>query len=60
MVAGITGADPVTIKSFLAFGMLRSISAALQLADVPDEWAQGIRTRFQPGLFQHITTDTNR
>lgn len=59
-VAGITGADPVTIKSFLAFGMLRSSSAALQLADVPDEWAQGIRTRIQPGLFQHITADTNR
>lgn len=59
-LAGITGADPVTIKSFLAFGVLRSGSAALQLADVPDEWGQGIRTRIQPGLFQHITADTNR
>ena len=59
-VAGITSADPVTIKSFLAFGMLLSSSAALQVDDVPDEWAQGVRTQIQPGLFQHITTDTNR
>jgi len=59
-VAETTGLDPVTIKSFLAFGMLLNNGAALQVAELDQPWAQGVRTRIRAGLFEHITTDTNR
>ncbi len=59
-VADITGLDAVTIKAFLAFGMLLNNGAALQLADVDEQWVKGVRTRILPGLFGHITTETNR
>lgn len=59
-VAEKTRLDPVTIKAFLAFGMLLNNAAALQLADVDEPWAAGARTRIRPGLFEHITTATNR
>jgi AcrR family transcriptional regulator len=60
MVAETTGLDPVTIKAFLSFGMLLNNGAALQVAEMDEPWAQGVRTRIRPGLFDHITTDTNR
>jgi AcrR family transcriptional regulator len=59
-VAEITELDPVTIKAFLAFGMLLNDSAALQVAELDEPWAEGVRTRIRPGLFDHITTETNR
>ena len=59
-VAETTGLDPVTIKSFLAFGMLLNNGAALQVAELDQPWAQGVRTRIRAGRFEHITTDTNR
>jgi AcrR family transcriptional regulator len=59
-VAETTGLDPVTIKAFLAFGMLLSNGAALQIAELDQPWAAGARTRIHPGLFDHITTETNR
>jgi hypothetical protein len=59
-VAETTGLDPVTIKAFLAFGMLLSNGAALQVAELDEPWAEGVRTRIRPGLFDHITTGTNR
>jgi len=59
-VADTTGLDPVTIKAFLAFGLLLNNGAALQVADLDEPWAAGARTRIQPGLFDHITTETNR
>jgi AcrR family transcriptional regulator len=59
-VADVTGLDPVTVKSFLAFGMLLNNAAALELGDVDESWAEGVRTRIQPGLFTHITTETNQ
>lgn len=59
-VADTTGLDPVTVKSFLAFGMLLNNSAALELREVDEPWALGVRTRIQPGLFTHITSETNR
>jgi AcrR family transcriptional regulator len=59
-VADTTGLDPVTVKSFLAFGMLLNNAAALELQDVDELWAQGVRTRIQVGLFTHITSETNR
>lgn len=59
-VADTTGLDPVAVKSFLAFGMLLNHSAALELRDVDEPWALGVRTRIQPGLFTHITSETNR
>ncbi len=59
-VAEITGLDPVTIKAFLALGMLLNSGAALQVAELDEPWAQGVRTRIRPGLFDHITADTNR
>ncbi len=59
-VAETTALDPVTIKAFLAFGMLLNNGAALQVAEVREPWAKGLRTRIRPGLFEHITADTNR
>lgn len=55
-----TGLDPVTVKTFLAFGMLLNTGAALDVGDVAAPWAAGVRTRIQPGLFEHISTATNR
>jgi len=60
VVAETTGLEPVTIKSFLAFGMLLNSGAAVDVAELDEPWAAGVRTRIQPGLFRHITTATNR
>ncbi len=54
-----TGLDPVTVKSFLAFGMLLNNMAALEVDGLDEPWAEGVRTRIQPGLFEHITAATN-
>ncbi|MCI2419093.1 TetR/AcrR family transcriptional regulator [Saccharopolyspora sp. K220] len=59
-VADTAGLDPVTVKSFLAFGMLLNNVAALDVDELDEPWAKGVRTRIQAGLFEHITTDTNR
>ena len=59
-VAETSGLDPVTVKSFLAFGMLLNNVAALDIDELDDPWAEGVRTRIDAGLFEHITTDTNR
>jgi AcrR family transcriptional regulator len=59
-VADTTGLDAVTVKTFLAFGMLLNTNAALGLAEVDTRWARGIRTRIRAGLFRHITSRTNR
>ncbi|HEX5293884.1 MAG TPA: TetR/AcrR family transcriptional regulator [Streptosporangiaceae bacterium] len=59
-VAETTGLDAVTVKAFLAFGMLLNSGAALQAAELDEPWAEGVRTRIRPGLFDHITTETNR
>jgi AcrR family transcriptional regulator len=59
-VADMSGLDPVTVKSFLAFGMLLNNVAALDVDELDQPWAKGVRTRIHAGLFEHITTDTNR
>lgn len=59
-VADTTGLDPVTVKSFLAFGMLLNNVAALEVDGLDQPWATGVRTRIHAGLFEHITSDTNR
>jgi AcrR family transcriptional regulator len=59
-VAQTSGLDPVTVKSFLAFGMLLNNVAALDIEDLHEPWSKGVRTPIRPGLFEHITTDTNR
>jgi AcrR family transcriptional regulator len=59
-VADTAGLDPVTVKSFLAFGMLLNNVAALDIDVLDEPWAKGVRTRIHAGLFEHITTDTNR
>ncbi|WP_199235014.1 TetR/AcrR family transcriptional regulator [Kribbella sp. VKM Ac-2568] len=59
-VADATGLDPVTIKAFLAFGMLLNNGAALQVAELDEPWATGVQTRIHAGLFDHITTETNQ
>src|SRR5579872_3845991 len=43
-VAEITGLDAVTVKAFLAFGMLLNSSAALQVDELDEPWAKGVRT----------------
>lgn len=58
-VAEATGLDPVTIKAFLAFGMLLNNAAALEVVELDEPWAQGVRTRIHAGLFEHITAATN-
>jgi AcrR family transcriptional regulator len=58
-VADATALEPVTLKAFLAFGMLLNNVAALELDGVDEAWADGLRTRIEPGLFAHITTVTN-
>ncbi|MFT4124857.1 MAG: helix-turn-helix domain-containing protein [Gordonia sp. (in: high G+C Gram-positive bacteria)] len=60
VVAETTGLDAVTVKSFLAFGMLLNVGAALDVEQLDEPWATGVRTRIQPGLFEHITDETNR
>jgi AcrR family transcriptional regulator len=60
VVAHTSGLDPVTVKSFLAFGMLLNNVAALDVDELNEPWVEGVRTRVHPGLFEHITTDTNR
>jgi AcrR family transcriptional regulator len=59
-ITGASGLDPVTVKSFLAFGMLLNTAAALDVEDLDEPWAEGVRTRIQPGLFGHITAATNQ
>ncbi len=59
-ISETTGLDPVTVKSFLAFGMLLNNAAALDIGEVDEPWAAGVRTRILPGLFEHITAETNR
>jgi AcrR family transcriptional regulator len=59
-VESTTGLDPVTVKTFLAYGMLLNTNAALELGDVSSHWSRGIRTRIKAGLFRHITSRTNR
>jgi AcrR family transcriptional regulator len=59
-VAETTGLDPVTVKSFLAFGMLLNNAAALDVGELAQPWADGVRTRINPGLFENITTNTNQ
>jgi len=59
-VADTAGLDPVTVKSFLAFGMLLNNVAALDVDELDAPWAKGVRTRIHAGLFEHITADTNR
>jgi hypothetical protein len=46
--------------AFLPFGMPLNNGAALQVAELDEPWAQGVRTRTRSGLFDHITTETNR
>lgn len=59
VVAGTARLDPVTVKSFLAFGMLLNTMAALDVDELDEPWAQGVRTRIHAGLFEHIRADTN-
>ncbi len=59
-VADKTGLDPVTVKSFLAFGMLLNNVAALDIGELDEQWATGLRTRIHAGLFAHITSNANR
>ncbi|MEV5966908.1 TetR/AcrR family transcriptional regulator [Kribbella sp. NPDC051952] len=59
-VADTADLDPVTVKAFLAFGMLLNTNAALDLPEVDEPWSQQARTRIKPGLFAHITTKTNQ
>ena len=59
-VADAADVDAVTIKTCLAFGMLLNTRAALGIAELDGTWARQVRTRIRPGLFEHITNETNR
>lgn len=60
VVAERTGLPRVAVKTFLAYGMLLNTAAALQVNEVDADWADGIRTRIQAGLFDHITEQANQ
>ncbi|HET8992279.1 MAG TPA: TetR/AcrR family transcriptional regulator [Rhodococcus sp. (in: high G+C Gram-positive bacteria)] len=60
VVTDTTGLDPVTVKSFVAFGMLLNTGAALQAHEVDAPWAAGITTHIHAGLFDHITDENNK
>ena len=53
------GVEPLTVKAFLAFGMLLNAGAAMDVEQVDAAWADGVRTRIHSGLFAHITAETN-
>lgn len=55
-----TALPPVAVKTFLAYGMLLNVAAAVEVDEVDAEWARGIRTRINPGLFDHLTERNNR
>lgn len=59
-VADTTGLDPVTVKSFLAFGMLLNNVAALDVDELDEPWVRGVCTRIHRGLFEHLNAGTNR
>ncbi len=59
-VADTARLDPVTVKTFLAFGMLLNTSAVLNFAEIDTPWTRQARTRIHPGLFQHISSETNQ
>jgi AcrR family transcriptional regulator len=59
-VATVTGLDAVTVKTFLAFGMLLNTRAALEIDELDEDWARQVGTLIRPGLFGHITDGTNR
>jgi hypothetical protein len=40
--------------------MLLNDGAALQVTELHEPWAMGVRTPIRPGLFDHMTTETNR
>ena len=50
----------MTIKAFAAFGMLLNNGAALEIGELDQPRAQGVRTRIHAGLFEHITAAANR
>lgn len=39
---------------------LRLSRASRAVAELDEPWAEGVRTRICPDLFNHITTGTNR
>jgi hypothetical protein len=47
----------VAAKTFVAYGMLLNVAAALE---VDAEWARGIRTRIHAGLFDHLGEGNNQ
>lgn len=59
-VSEVTGLPDVTVKAFLAFGMLLNSNAALQAAGLDEPWAAGVRTPIRAGLFEHITPEANK
>lgn len=59
-VADSARLDAVTVKTFMAFGMLLNTSAALDISGVDEPWARQVRTRIRAGLFDHISRETNR
>ena len=53
----------VTVNSdggLVSSGMLLNNGAALQIAELDEPCAKGVRTRIRPGLFDHITTGADR
>lgn len=55
-----TALSRVAVKTFLAYGMLLTVEAALEIDEVDSRWDRAIRTRIHAGLFDHLTEEHNQ
>lgn len=55
-----TALPRVAVKTFLAYGMLLTVAAAVQIDEVDARWERGIRTHIHAGLFDHLTEENNQ
>ncbi|WP_239341348.1 hypothetical protein [Frankia sp. CiP3] len=61
VMAERTVLPPVAVKTVvLAYGMLLTVAAVLEIDDVDAERAHGIRTRIHAGLFEHLIEENNQ
>ncbi|WP_219847758.1 TetR/AcrR family transcriptional regulator [Burkholderia multivorans] len=61
LVGNATGLDAIQIKTFMAFGMLLNVNAALGTENINADWARQATTRINTiRLFEHLNVEANR
>jgi hypothetical protein len=58
VVEQATGPDPVTIKAYLAIGIRLITGTALDFEQLPEPWAESLRTGIRPAIVDHLTSET--